>query len=74
MEEFKITYELIEDISAVFNKHGVAPMAGSPNHILADYVLNCVRAYIVASTHTVRYYAAMDADGGRRLSTEEPKR
>lgn len=52
---------LTDDLAALLNMYGTENGSNTPDFILADYMMDCLRAFETASRHRERWY-------GKRLS------
>lgn len=50
------TPDLRTDLAAVLNKHGAESLSGTPDFILADYLMTCLQAYGSTVSRTTAWH------------------
>jgi hypothetical protein len=52
---------LEEELKALLNKHSAENVSGTPDFILATFLIACLDAHNAASNRRVEWYGAMDS-------------
>lgn len=64
---------LTDDLAATLNRHSAENASNTPDFILAEYLMDCLRAFDMASRHREQWYGKRLSIGGEVTDLTPPE-